>query len=424
MNAEILAVGTELLLGGIVNTNAQYLCERLAGLGIPVYYQTAVGDNAGRIKNALKSAFERADIVITSGGLGPTEDDLTKETAAAFFGRELVMDGEALRNTRRVFEKQNSEMPESNRKQALIPEGARAVPNGNGTAPGIIMEEGEKTLILLPGPPSELKPMFEEHIEGYLRKRSGNPNQSFFSRSVHITGIGESMAEAMMKDLIEAQGGSRSLTIAPYAKESEMYFRLTAAAATREEADRIMRPVADEMRRRFGDNIYAEDGRSLAEVVIQMIRDRRMTLACAESCTGGLLASAFVDVPGASDVFLEGVIAYGKNAKISRLGVSARTLGQFGEVSEQTAQEMATGIRRTAGADIGLATTGIAGPGGGSAEKPVGLVYIAACVNGDVSVRELNLSGNRNKVRAKTVTLLIDMLRRTLLAGAPAGPLT
>jgi len=413
MNAEILSVGTELLLGGIVNTDAQYLSEKLAGLGIPVYYQTVVGDNAVRLRRALKSAFERADIVITTGGLGPTGDDITKEAAAEFFGRALVEDAESLENLRRMFTARGR-MPESNMKQALIPEGATAVQNGNGTAPGIIIEEGGKTLILLPGPPNEMKPMFDEHIEEYLRKRLAafNQNQSYFSHPIHIVGVGESMAETMIKDLIDAQTNP---TIAPYAKESEMYFRLTAAAKTREEADNIMLPALEEIRRRFGDNIYTEDDRTLAEVVLGMVKDRGLTLACAESCTGGLLTSAFVDIPGASDALLEGVIAYNKRAKLGRLGVSAQTLERRGEVSEQTAREMALGICATAGADIGLATTGIAGPGGGTPEKPVGLVYIAACVNGDVTVRQLNITGRRGRVRARAVVSVLDLLRRKLL---------
>ncbi|MCL2618095.1 MAG: competence/damage-inducible protein A, partial [Defluviitaleaceae bacterium] len=409
MNAEIIAVGTELLLGDILNTNAQYLSRELAGLGIGVYYQTCVGDNAERLMGAYEVAFGRADIVITTGGLGPTEDDLTKETAARYFGKQLVMHEESLNRIVDIFKTQCLTMTESNRKQALIPEGARTLANDNGTAPGIMLEQDGKILIMMPGPPNELMPMFANHVAPEFAKRSG---QTFVSTVMRLCGVGESAAEERIKDLIDAQTNP---TIAPYAKTFEVHFRLTAAAATREEAVALIQPLKAELYNRFGRDIYAEDGTTLEAAVCTLLAQRKLTIATAESCTGGLLAARIVDNPGASAVFVDGVIAYSNEAKTARLGVKPETLERHGAVSRETAMEMAEGAARSAGAGVGLSITGVAGPGGGSDEKPVGRVYIGIHLAGVSSSMELNLRGNRTKVRARSAAIALDYLRRTLL---------
>ena len=410
MNAEIIAVGTELLLGDILNTNAQYLSRKLAGLGVGVYYQTCVGDNAERLFSALKIAFDRADIVITTGGLGPTKDDLTKETAARYFGKELIMHNETLAKIEEIFSSQRLTMTESNRKQALIPEGSSILANDNGTAPGIMIENDGKILIMMPGPPNELVPMFENKVAPELAKRSG---QTFVSTVMRLCGIGESAAEGRIRDLIDAQSNP---TIAPYAKSFEVHFRLTAASSSREEALAMIEPLKAELYNRFGQDIYAEDDTTMEAAVCNLLAERGLKLATAESCTGGMLAARIVDHPGASAVFLEGAVTYSNEAKIARLDVKPETLEKFGAVSSETAVEMAEGATRTSGADVGLSITGIAGPNGGSDEKPVGRVHIGIYAFGKSSAIELNLKGDRAKIRARSAAIALDYLRRTLLS--------
>ena len=409
LTAEILAVGTELLLGDTLNTNAQYLSKELAGLGISVYHHTVVGDNPARLKKAYSDAFSRADIVITSGGLGPTKDDLTKEIGAEYFGKKLVMDENALKTLESFFTRVGRVMTENNRKQALMPEGALLIPNNNGTAPGCIISDKGKTLIMLPGPPRELTPMFEECVVPYLRERSDGV---YISRVLRLCGLGESTAEDMIKDLIETQTNP---TIAPYAKLNELTFRITASAKTEAEALALMEPTIKELYKRFGDNIYGEGNNlSLARVVVEKLKEKNMTIAVAESCTGGLMASALVDIEGSSEVFSEGLITYSNEAKINRLGVSVQTLKNHGAVSLECAQEMALGVAKLSGTNIGIGITGVAGPGGGTEEKPVGLVYAAVSVNGKVSVNELKYTGNRQRIRGRAVMATLDMIRRAL----------
>jgi len=410
LTAEILAVGTELLLGDTLNTNAQYLSKELAGLGISVYHHTVVGDNPVRLKKALADAFLRADIVITSGGLGPTKDDLTKETGAEYFDKKLIIDEDALKTLESFFIRTGRVMTENNRKQALMPEGARLIPNNNGTAPGCIISDGGKTLIMFPGPPRELIPMFEESVLPYLKERTDG---TYVSRVLRLCGIGESAAEDMIKDLIETQTNP---TIAPYAKLNELTFRVTASAKTEDEALSLMEPVVSELYKRFSDNIYGEGNNlSLAAVVVDKLIQKNKTIAIAESCTGGLMASALVDIPGSSKVLLEGFVTYSNEAKISRLNVSGKTLKEHGAVSGETAYEMAVGVSKVSGADIGIGITGIAGPEGGTDEKPVGLVYIALYINGNVTVNELKFTGNRQRIRGRAVMSALDMIRRALV---------
>ena len=410
MTAEILAVGTEILLGDIVNTNAQYLAKELAGLGVSVYHQSVVGDNPDRLKAAYAEAFARADVVITSGGLGPTKDDLTKEIGAEYFGKTIEMVPAQFEILKEHFVKFGRPMTKNNEKQACFPVGSTVIPNSNGTAPGCIIEDKGKILVMLPGPPRELIPMFEETVAPYLQARTGGG--MYVSRTLRICGVGESSAEEMIKDLIEAQSNP---TIAPYAQTNELTFRVTASANTEEEAQKIMEPTIKELYNRFGDNIYGEGKEnSLASVSVNKLIEKNMTIAVAESCTGGMVASAIVDIAGSSKVLMEGVVTYSNESKMNRLGVKAETLDKFGAVSAETAKEMAEGVARTAGTNVGVGITGIAGPDGGTDEKPVGLVYIGVCINGETTVKQLNLSGNRQRIRGRAVTNTFDTLRRLL----------
>lgn len=409
MRAEILAVGTEILLGNIVNTNGQYIATRLAELGIDVYHQSVVGDNAERLKEAYELAFKRADLVITTGGLGPTKDDLTKEVAFDYFGKEAILHEDILVNIEELFKKLNVDMGESNKKQAYFPKDAVIMPNNNGTAPGCIIENGNKILAVLPGPPREMKAMFEESLVPYLSKFQDSILQS---KTLRIIGMGESKVAELIEDIID---NSTNPTVAPYAKEGEVTLRITAKAKSLEEADNLIIPVEKAIRDRLGNEVYGEGETSIEEVLGKILVDNNLTIATAESCTGGLLAGRIIDYPGISAVFKEGVITYTNESKVKRLKVKKETLEKFGAVSSQTAAEMAEGIAKVAGTDIGISTTGIAGPGGGSDEKPVGLVYVGLYLKGEVKTKEFNLIGDRQRIRNSTVTRTLEWVRRELL---------
>lgn len=409
MIAEILAVGTELLLGDIVNTNAQFLSVELAKLGINVYGHTVVGDNRARLTAAYESAFRKAELVIATGGLGPTEDDITKEVAAEYFQWPLVLHEASWAAIQSHFQGGRNPMPLNNRKQALLPEGCTVFPNGNGTAPGVCMEKDGRILILLPGPPDELEPMFLEQVVPFLRTRS---EAVFLSKTLKITGVGESRVEEMLRDIIDAQSNP---TIAPYAKVSEVWLRITASAKDETHALALINPVAELIYRRLGAHIYGEDDETLEGAVVKRLLKLNQTLACAESCTGGMLTSALVGVPGVSDTLVEGIVTYSNISKIKRLGVPEAVILTHGAVSAETAAAMAEGAARTAGATVGLSTTGIAGPGGGTADKPVGLVYLGLYVEGKGTMtRELRLTGNRSKIRRRAVVSALDFLRDAL----------
>lgn len=409
MKAEILAVGTEILLGDIVNTNAHYLSKRLADLGISVYHQTVVGDNEKRLLNAYKLAFERADIVIATGGLGPTKDDLTKEIGAECFGKKLVLHEESLNYIKSFFERLNRPMSEGNRKQALFPEASIILPNPNGTAPGCIIEENDKILVMMPGPPKEMIPMFENSVVPYLQKFSDGV---LISKVLRVVGLGESAMAEKVQDIIDNQTNP---TVAPYAKDNEAILRITAKGRTKEEAEKLIIPTEREIRERIGLDIYAEGETTLEAVVGEMLVKSNLTIATAESCTGGLLAGTLINYPGISSVFMEGAITYSNEAKMKRLGVKEETLEKYGAVSEETAREMAIGIAKASGTDIGISVTGIAGPGGGTDEKPVGLVYLGLYIKGEVKVKKLNQFGDRQKIRNRVVANALDWLRRELL---------
>ena len=408
MNAEILAVGTEILLGDIVNTNAQYIAQGLAELGIDVFYQTVVGDNPDRMKTAMNIAFERADIIITTGGLGPTGDDLTKEIGAEYFGRKLILDEKALDRIKKFFDKMKRPMTDNNVKQAMVPVNSTVMYNENGKAPGIIIEDNNKILIMMPGPPKEMKPMFSKQVKPYLALKQ---NHTLVSRTLRIAGVGESAMESMVRDMIDRQSNP---TIAPYAKDTESILRITASAKTTEEAEKIIEPIAEEIYRRFGDSVYAEGETSIQETVAKILIDKKVTIAVAESCTGGLVAAKLIEYPGISEVLLEGAVTYSNEAKKRRLGVKDETLSAYGAVSAETAAEMAKGIAMTSGADIGVSTTGVAGPGP-SEGKPEGLVYVGVYIGGKSYVKELHLAGKRNVIRERAAYSALDFLRRKLI---------
>ncbi len=386
MKAEILCVGTEILLGDIVNTNAVFLAQELARMGISVYHQSVVGDNSQRLKSCLQHSLEQSDLVITTGGLGPTYDDLTKETVADLFGLEMELNEESMRDIRAYFEKLNRPMTDNNIKQAMMPKGAIILKNENGTAPGLIVEGKGKAVVLLPGPPREMKPMF---LHGVLPYLSRYIQGTFVSHNIHVFGIGEAQVESMLRDRMEALTNP---TIAPYAKEGEMLLRITAGAETPEKADAMISPLIEEICGLLGEHVYGVDVGSLQTAVVQELSKRHLHIATAESCTGGLISKRITEVSGSSQVFDCGVCSYANQIKQRIVGVSEETLARFGAVSRQTAAEMAAGIRRLSHADIGISTTGIAGPGGGTPEKPVGLVYVGVDCPWHQEVLELKLS--------------------------------
>lgn len=409
MRAEIISIGTELLLGDIVNSNAQFLGQELAALGIEMYYQQVVGDNEERILHAFKEAYNRCDIIITTGGLGPTDDDLTKEMVAKYFNKRLFEDKEALENLQEYFKFRKRKMTTNNLKQALIPEGATAIKNNNGTAPGVIIEENNKIMIILPGPPKEMKPMFEEDIKPYLKSKS---DSVIISKMIKILGIGESAVAETVKDLMESQSNP---TIAPYAKEIGVILRITAKAENEAAALKLIEPLEIEIKNRLGENVYATEDISIEDVVAKLLIENKYTVSTAESCTGGMIASTLINYPGISEVFMEGAVTYSNEAKHKRLGVKNETLEKYGAVSEETAREMAIGIAKKANTDVSIVTTGIAGPGGGTEEKPVGLVYIGVYVKGKVKVEKHIFKGNRSKVRNQATITALDILRRCLI---------
>ncbi|MDR0272388.1 MAG: competence/damage-inducible protein A [Clostridiales bacterium] len=406
MNAEILTVGTEILLGNIVNDNAAFLSRELANLGVAVYTHTSVGDNHPRLANALEHAFINADIVITTGGLGPTQDDITKTVAAEFFSRKLVTHEESFARIKERFA--GGALPENVERNALVPEGAEILQNDHGSAPGICIESDGKILIMLPGPPHEMEPMFKNYASNFLRRKS---DKIFLSRTLKIIGIGETAVESQLRDLVDAQTNP---TIAPYATIGEVQLRITASAENEAEARNIIAPVADEIYKRLNPQVYGEDEAELAEIIVNKLKGKNLTLAVAESCTGGLVSSMLVEISGCSAVLRESFITYSNEAKTARLSVSPEILKTHGAVSPETAAAMAEGAAKSAGANIGLSITGIAGPDGGTPEKPVGLVYIGHFINGKTQTEKHNISGNRNVVRTRSAIRALDFLRRSL----------
>lgn len=417
MTAEILAVGTEILLGNITNTNSQYLAERLADLGITVLRQSVVGDNPQRLADAVKTALSRSDILVTTGGLGPTGDDITRETIAQVLGLELRSDLNSVERMKRYFARSGRSMTLNNLKQAMLPEGAAIFDNDFGTAPGCAVEKDGRTVIMLPGPPREMKPMFEKCAVPLLSRFSDSVIKSI---NLRVFGIPESDIQARLDDLMRGE----SPTLSPYAKEGEVLLRVTAKAKDAESALAICRPVADEVKRRLGDCCYGENIDSLEQAVVGALTSAGKKVSAAESCTGGLFCKRITDIPGASAAFDCGVVSYSNDIKAAVLGVNPKTLEAFGAVSPQTACEMAEGVRRLAGADFGVGITGIAGPDGGTDDKPVGLVYAAVSDGKSCYVRRLLLGhggSERAHIRVLSSSNVLDMVRRFVL-GLPQSP--
>ena len=408
MNAELISVGTELLLGDIVNTNAHYLSRRLADLGVSVFRQTTVGDNRERFTEAIRSALDSSDIIITTGGLGPTEDDLTKETVFSYFGMSPVLHEPSLAKIQAFFDAIGRPMIESNRKQALFPLEAFILENEHGTAPGCIVGANGKYAILMPGPPKEMKPMFENKVVPWLLERT---NRVLVSHTIHFAGVGESAMEQKVLDLMQCANP----TVAPYAKDGWCLLRITASAGDSRKAEELIRPVEEEIQRRFGSDIFGYGETTLEEEVAKLLIEKNISVSTAESCTGGLVASKLVSYPGISSVFIEGAVCYANDAKVRRLGVRAETLGKYGAVSEETAREMAEGICSQSGSELGISTTGIAGPDGGTAEKPVGLVYIGISLLGKTTVTRCRFAGDRTRIRERAALTALDLARREIM---------
>lgn len=413
-NAELISVGTELLLGNILNTDAQFLSRELSKLGMNVFYQTVVGDNPDRLRKAVDIAKGRADIIITTGGLGPTCDDLTKQTLAEAFGKKLVFHDESAERIKDYFAQNlhGAPMPENNLQQAMLPEGCIILQNDWGTAPGCIFESEGCHVVMLPGPPRECQPMFYAHVAPYLRKLSG---ETIRSRTLKLFGMGESAVEALLRDRMNAL---KNPTLAPYAKTGEVELRITAKAASEAEADALIAPVENEVRAVFGDLIYGADVGSLEEVVLALLKEKGLTLSCAESCTGGLIAKRLTDLSGASAAFKGGAVTYWSEVKHGLLDVPQELLDQKGAVSTEVAKAMAEGARKVFGSDLAVATTGVAGPDSDERGNPVGLVYVALATRSGTTCRELHLGQTRDRVRTTAAHHAFDLARR-YLGGLP-----
>jgi nicotinamide-nucleotide amidase len=412
MVAEIIAVGTELLLGQTVDTNSAYLGKTLATLGIDLFRRATVGDNEPRLVQAIQEAAGRADLILTCGGLGPTQDDLTKEAVARAFDEDLILDLAAADHLRAFFARRGVAMPENNLRQAMVFRTGRSLPNPMGTAPGALLEKNGKLVICLPGPPRELVPMVDNTLVPLLTERLGGARQVLRSRVLRTIGIGESAMEERVQDLL----ASTNPTIGTLAHLGESHLRLTAKAASEAEALALIEPLEREIRGRLGVHVYGVDETTLEQAVVELLRVRGRTLAVAESCTGGLLGGTITNVAGSSDVFLGGVISYSNRAKEELLGVPAGLLAQHGAVSAPVAEAMARGARERFHADLGVSITGIAGPGGGTPEKPVGRVHIGLGSAGSVVSHQYDLpGGTRADIRGRSVVLALDRVRRSLL---------
>ena len=402
---ELISVGTEILLGDILNTDAQFLSIELARLGISVIHQSTVGDNRERLLAQLKEAADRSDIIILSGGLGPTPDDLTKEVCCEFFGKKMFLHEPTVEKIKTYFSTKGMKMAQNNLKQAMLPKDCVIFPNDNGTAPGMAIEKDGVHILVLPGPPRELKPMFRNCAVPYLMQFS---DRIIVSHNIRTFGIGESLMAERVNDLFEAENP----TVAPYAKDGEALLRVTAMARTKEEAENLCKPVINEIKNRLDGFVYGVDYTCIEEAVIEKLKEKHMKVATAESCTGGLIAKRITDVPGASEVFDCGIISYANEIKHRVLGVSEDDLNKYGAVSEPVARQMAQGALKVSGADIAVSVTGIAGPDSDSTNKPVGLVYIGLADRDNVWVRELRTSRkDRSYNRYVSASNALNMIR-------------
>ncbi len=402
---ELISVGTEILLGDILNTDAQYLSIELAKLGISVIHQSTVGDNRERLLAQLDEAAKRSDIIILSGGLGPTPDDLTKEVCCEFFGKEMFLHEPTVEKIKEYFSSKGIEMAQNNLKQAMLPKDCVIFPNDNGTAPGMAIEKDGVHILVLPGPPRELKPMFQNCAVPYLMQFS---DRIIVSHNIRTFGIGESSMAERVNDLFDAQNP----TVAPYAKDGEALLRVTAMAMTKEDAESLCEPIIEEIKKRLDAYVYGVDYNCIEEAVVGMLKEHHLKVATAESCTGGLIAKRITDVPGASEVFECGIISYANAIKHKVLGVSEDDLNKHGAVSEPVAKQMAQGALKVSGADIAVSVTGIAGPDSDSTGKPVGLVYIGLADKENVWVREIRTSRrDRSYNRYVSASNALDMIR-------------
>ena len=402
---ELISVGTEILLGDILNTDAQYLSIELAKLGISVIHQSTVGDNRERLLAQLDEAAKRSDIIILSGGLGPTPDDLTKEVCCEFFGKEMFLHEPTVEKIKKYFSSKGIEMAQNNLKQAMLPKDCVIFPNDNGTAPGMAIEKDGVHILVLPGPPRELKPMFQNCAVPYLMQFS---DRIIVSHNIRTFGIGESSMAERVNDLFDA----RNPTVAPYAKDGEALLRVTAMAMTKEDAESLCEPVIEEIKKRLDAYVYGVDYNCIEEAAVAMLKEHHLKVATAESCTGGLIAKRITDVPGASEVFECGIISYANEIKHKVLGVSEDDLNKYGAVSDPVAKQMAQGALKVSGADIAVSVTGIAGPDSDSTDKPVGLVYIGLADKENVWVREIRTSRrDRSYNRYVSASNALNMIR-------------
>ncbi len=414
MKAEILAVGTELLMGHTVNTNAAEIARMLAEIGVGVYYQTVVGDNPERLEGAVRTAVDRAELVVACGGLGPTEDDLTRETVASVLGLELERNEHWVRRLMQFFERRGRVPTENNFRQAMVPVGAELLENEHGTAPGIYLTHRGVTVVLLPGPPHEMRALMQDQVlprlSAALEGAAGTA--VLVSRVLRVVGLGESRISELLEPILSTQSNP---TIAPLAKSAEVHLRITSRAHTRTAAERLNERCAQQIYEQLGAAVYGEDEVTLEEAVGRLLRHRRLKLATAESCTGGLIGHRVTNVAGSSEYYLGGVVAYSNALKTDELSVDPALIEEHGAVSEAVARAMAVGVRQRTGAGIGLSVTGIAGPGGGSEEKPVGLTYIAIASATQVQCVRREFWGGREQVKLRAAQAALEFLRRALL---------
>ncbi|HEX8473931.1 MAG TPA: competence/damage-inducible protein A [Pyrinomonadaceae bacterium] len=411
LTAEIIAIGSELLTPTRTDTNSLWLTEKLNGIGIEVKLKTVVGDDDARLEEAIRDALRRSSIVITTGGLGPTEDDITRKVAARSLGRRLMLDEKVLEGVRAKFAGWGRKMPEINARQAMLIEGAQVLDNPNGTAPGMYLEhEGRAAVVLLPGPPREMRPMFENFVLPKLASKAGDVR--VMRRVLRVSGLGESAVDERIAPVYTQYKNPQTTILF---NKSEIEIHLTAQAKTEKEAELLLDGLAGQIEERLGHAIFAFRGETMEEVVGLRLAVGGFTVAVAESCTGGLVAERLTEVPGSSSYFMEGIVSYSNDAKIRLLGVPADLIGEYGAVSAPVAEAMAEGVRLRAGTDFGLSVTGIAGPGGGSAEKPVGLVFIALSDDAHTEHRKLLLPGDRQLIRSRASQAALDLLRRRLI---------
>ncbi len=410
LRAEVVSVGTELLLGQIVDTNAAYIAKALSAAGVSVYRRSTVGDNMDRLIATLSAAFGDNDIVITIGGLGPTMDDITRDGVAAALNDKLVQNGDIAAKLTKFFADRGIEMTESNLRQAMVPVHGKPIDNPNGTAPGLLFEKDGKIAICLPGPPNEFIPMVDDFVSPYLLSKTGNKG-TIRSRVLRVIGMGESSVEQIVKDLMLDDNP----TVAPYAKVGEVHLRVTARHDTAEQAEQLVEERAALVRSRLGRLIYGEDNQTLEQAVVSLLLNNGSTISVAESCTGGMLAQRITDIPGSSRAFPGGLVCYSNNAKVDLAGVSQATLDKHGAVSHEVATDLALGVRKRFSTTFGIGITGIAGPDGGTEEKPVGLVYIALADSKGCKVERTHMLGARNIVRTRSVQTALNMVRLSLL---------